>query len=307
MKEEETSVLFIGLGKMGNPMATNLADAGVPLAVVDISAPALEPFATRGIPTASYGGALEGEIVITMLPTDRHVRGALFGAGGALESKTRRVVIDMSSSEPSATKATAAQLSELGVAMLDAPVSGGVPKARSGDLTTMVGGDAAVLERCRGLLSIMCGSVQHVGPVGAGHTVKALNNFLSGVGLWASCEALLVGARAGLDPQKMVDAWSKSTGANNALETKIREAVLPRTFDWGFSLELIAKDVSIAARLARELDVPTPMLAASEEHWLMAKASAGGDSDFTNVARVLERWAGFEIPAVARSGQGPRQ
>ena len=290
------SVLFIGVGKMGAPMANNLLEAGISLAVADLSTRALEPFARRALPTATRAGDLPGDVVITMLPTDDHVREALLGEDGALRTRGRAAVIDMTSASPTATKTLASELAELGIPMLDAPVSGGVPKARSGELTAMVGGDAAVVERYRGLLAIMCGNIQHVGPIGAGHTMKALNNFLSGVGLWASCEALLIGARAGLEPRTMVEAWKKSTGHSNALDTKIPGAILPRTFDWGFSLGLISKDISIAARLARELGVPAPMLASAEENWLLAKSAFGEDADFTNVARVLEQWAGFEIP-----------
>lgn len=283
-------------------MATRLADAGIPLAVADLSATALERFAARGISTGTSGRDLPGDVVITMLPTDRHVREALVGESGALAALKRKAVIDMSSSAPGATKALAAELGERGIAMMDAPVSGGVPKAKSGQLTTMVGGEAGVLERYRPLLAHMCANVKHVGPIGAGDTVKALNNFLSGVSLWAACEALLIGSRAGLDPQTMVEAWKTSSGGSNALETKIPGAILPRTFDWGFSLGLESKDVSIAARLARELDIPAPLLAHIEEIWLLAKSTFGADADFTMAMRVLEQWAGFEVP---KSKNGP--
>lgn len=290
------SVLFIGVGNMGGPMAARLADAGVPLAVTDLSAAALEHFASRGFATAAAGADLPGDVVITILPTDRHVREALLGEDGALARRKRSAVIDMSSSAPGPTKALAAELAERGIAMMDAPVSGGVPKAKTGQLTTMVGGEAQVLARYRPLLAHMCANIKHVGPIGAGDTVKALNNFLSGVSLWAACEALLIGSRAGLDPRTMVEAWSTSTGASNALETKVPGAILPRTFDWGFSLGLISKDVSIAARLARELDIPAPLLAHIEEAWLLAKSTFGEGADFTLAMRVLEQWAGFEVP-----------
>lgn len=290
------SVLFIGVGNMGKPMALRLLEAQVPLAVADLSATALETFSTRGVPVARVSAELPGEVVITMLPTDRHVREALFGTDGALTRERRRAVIDMSSSAPGPTKAIAAELAEMGIEMLDAPVSGGVPRAKTGKLTTMVGGEGAAVQRYRELLSHMCSSIQHVGPIGAGDTMKALNNYLSGIALWASCEALLIGARAGLDPQTMVDVWRNSSGQSNALETKIPSAVLPRTFDYGFSLALIAKDVGIAARLARELDVPAPLLANAETNWLIAKHALGGDADFTSAIRVLEGWAGFEVP-----------
>ena len=291
------TVLFIGVGNMGHPMATRLLEAGVPLAVADLSPTALESFKVRGATVSQTGADLPGDIVITMLPTDKQVRAALLGEGGALSKIKRRAVIDMTSASPTGTKATAAELATLGVDMIDAPVSGGVPKAKTGQLTAMVGGEREVVDRYRPLLAHMCTNIQHVGPIGAGDAMKALNNFLSGVSLWAACEALLVGSRAGLDPGMMVDVWRKSTGQSNALDTKVVSSILPRTFDYGFSLQLIAKDVSIAARLARELDVPAPMLASSEEHWQLARAALGDSSDFTTVMRLLETWAGgAEVP-----------
>ena len=295
------NVLFIGAGNMGGPMATNLANAGVKLSVADLSKRALEPFAARGITTSTRPADLAGEVVITILPTDRNVRDALLGPGGALERK-RDAVIEMTSAAPLATKRLAAELADRGIALIDAPVSGGVGGAKNATLTTMVGGDAAVFERYRSLLAMMCGNVRHVGPVGAGHTLKALNNFLSGTSLWATCEALLIGAKAGIDPKTMVEVIKTSSGQTNALDTKIVKSVLPRTFDYGFSMRLISKDVSIAARLARELDVPAPMLAQVEEHWMLAKSQLGDDADFSAVMKLLEGWAGFELPKVSNAG-----
>jgi len=295
------NVLFIGAGNMGGPMATNLANAGINLAVADLSQRALEPFASRGIPTSTRPADLPGEVVITILPTDRNVRDALLGPGGALE-KQRDVVIEMTSASPLATKRLAAEIKDRGIALIDAPVSGGVAGAKNATLTTMVGGDASLLERYRSLLAIMCRNVRHVGPVGAGHTLKALNNFLSGTSLWATCEALLIGAKAGIDPKTMVEVIKTSSGQTNALDTKIVKSVLPRTFDYGFSMRLISKDVSIAARLARELDVPAPILAQVEEHWMLAKLQLGEDADFSAVMKLLESWADFELPKMSMEG-----
>lgn len=292
----DRSVLFVGAGNMGTPMAMHLLDAGVDLAVADLSPRALEPFAKRGVPTAACGADLPGEVVITILPTDAHVREALLGAGGALRKGKRAIVIEMTSSAPTATKRLAAELSELGVPMIDAPVSGGVRGAKSAKLTTMVGGEARLFEQYRPLLAMMCSNIRHVGTVGSGHTLKALNNFLSGISLWATCEALLVGSKAGLDLKTMVDVIHTSSGQTNALDTKIVMSVLPRTFDYGFSMRLISKDISIAARLARELDVAAPVLAQAEEHWMLAKSELGEDADFSAVMRLLERWAGYELP-----------
>jgi 3-hydroxyisobutyrate dehydrogenase len=281
---------------MGGPMATHLLDAGVQLAVADLSERALEPFAARGVPTATSAADLPGEVVITILPTDKHVREALLGSGGAIGKRKRAIVIEMTSAAPTATKRLAAELQDMGIPLIDAPVSGGVRGAKGAKLTTMVGGDEKLFERYRPLLALMCNNIRHVGPVGSGHTLKALNNFLSGVSLWATCEALLIGAKAGLDLQTMVDVIKTSSGQTNALDTKIVMSVLPRTFDYGFSMRLISKDVSIAARLARELDVPAPVLAQAEENWMLAKSQLGEDADFSAVMRLLETWADYELP-----------
>jgi 3-hydroxyisobutyrate dehydrogenase len=290
------SVLFIGAGNMGGPMATHLLDAGVQLAVADLSERALEPFSARGVPTATSAADLPGDVVITILPTDKHVREALLGSGGAIGKRKRAIVIEMTSAAPTATKRLAAELQELGIPLIDAPVSGGVRGAKAAKLTTMVGGDEKLFERYRPLLALMCNNIRHVGAVGSGHTLKALNNFLSGVSLWATCEALLIGAKSGLDLQTMVDVIKTSSGQTNALDTKIVMSVLPRTFDYGFSMRLISKDISIAARLARELDVPAPVLAQAEENWMLAKSQLGEDADFSAVMRLLETWADYELP-----------
>jgi 3-hydroxyisobutyrate dehydrogenase len=231
-----------------------------------------------------------------MLPTDRHVHDALLGPKGALD-RPRKIVIDMSSSRPSGTVVTAAALADRGVAMLDAPVSGGVPRAKTGELITMVGGDAAVLQHVQPLLAAMCKTIRAVGPIGAGHTMKALNNYLSAVALWASSEALLVGARAGLDPRTMIDVWAAGTASSHAVQVKMPMSTLPRTFDYGFSIGLLAKDLHIAAELARELDAPMPMLASVENQWELAKHELGATADYTSVLLLLERWAGFSVPA----------
>jgi 3-hydroxyisobutyrate dehydrogenase len=292
------TVLFIGVGRMGGPMARRLHAAGVKLAIADLSETALKPFAELGLHTSRFPDEMAGRVVITMLPTDVEVRQAMTGERGALKGEKREVLIDMSSSAPSATRALAEELAARGVAMLDSPVSGGVARARSGELTTMTGGDAEVFARYRPLLAHMCREIRHVGPVGAGDTMKALNNYLSAAALWASCEALLIGARAGLDPSLMVDVWKSSTARSHAVEVKIPAAVLGRSFDYGFTLGLMAKDLTIAARLARSLDMPAPLLAATEEHLLFAREALGHDADLTSLIRLLERWARFEMPTV---------
>jgi 3-hydroxyisobutyrate dehydrogenase len=290
------SVLFIGLGNMGVPMATRLADAGFSLAVADLRTEPLAPFAQRGVPTGTHPAELPGAVVVTMLPTDAHVRDALLGAGGALEIP-REAVIDMSSSAPRGTLEIAARLAKRKIAFLDVPVSGGVPRAKTGELTAMAGGDAATIEGYRPLLETMCANVRRVGDVGAGVTMKALNNFLSASAMWAACEALVTGAKAGLDPATMVEVWSTSTARSHAVDVKIPKAVLPRTFDYGFALGLMAKDLGIAAEIARQNDVAAPMIAQVQATFSLAADALGSQADLTTILTLIERWSAYSVPA----------
>ena len=290
------SVVFIGVGNMGRPMAMRVAQAGFSLAVADVRAESLAPFADLGLATATRPTQLPGDVVVTMLPTDKDVADALFGDGGALELP-RAAVIDMSSSAPQGTLDIAARLAKRDVAFLDVPVSGGVPRAKTGELTAMAGGDAATIEAYRPLLETMCASVRRVGAVGAGVTMKALNNFLSASAMWAACEALVAGSKAGLDPATMVDVWSTSTARSHAVDVKLRQAVLPRTFDYGFALGLMAKDLGIAAQIARQYDVAAPMIAQTQANFSLAADSLGPQADLTTILQLIERWSGFSVPA----------
>ncbi|GAC1575212.1 MAG: hypothetical protein NVS3B7_07630 [Candidatus Elarobacter sp.] len=293
-----SSVLFVGLGNMGAPMARRLLSAGVSLSVFDLRTEPLAEFAAAGATTGTVAADLPGDVAITMLPTDAHVAAALFDAGGIL-GRPRRAVIDMSSSAPKGTLAIAARLAEHGIAFLDAPVSGGVPRARTGELTAMAGGDATTLATYRPLLEAMCANVQHVGAVGAGVTMKALNNFLSASAMWAGCEALVAGAKAGLDPQTMIDVWSTSTARSHAVDVKIPKAVLPRTFDYGFALGLMAKDLGIAAEIARQNDVAAPMIAQTQASFALAADALGPQADLTRIITLIERWSAFAVPSTS--------
>ncbi|MBS7543093.1 NAD(P)-dependent oxidoreductase [Ancylobacter oerskovii] len=281
------SVLFIGAGRMGGLMAEHLADGGVPLAVVDLAEEALAPFRARGLPAATRAADLPGAVVITMLPTDRHVRDALLGPGGACTARTREVVIDMSTAAPSSTIALAGDLAGRGTAVLDAPVSGGMARARAGTLTAMVGGAPDAFARVRPLLDRMCGEVIHVGPVGSGHVIKALNNYLSAATLWSATEALIVGERFGLDPATMLKVWSAGSGTSHATQVKLPNHVLTGTYDFGQTLELFCKDISIAADLARRAEAETPTLDALLAFWSAARDRLGGQEDITAIARLI--------------------
>lgn len=284
-----TGVLFIGAGRMGAPMAERLRRAGVALAVADLAADTLSPFAAHGIPVASHGRDLPGAVVMTMLPADSHVRAALLGEGGACTGAfPRDTMIDLSSASPEATRALAAELAGRGIGFLDAPVSGGVAGARAGTLTAMVGGDAETFAACRPLIMHFCRRADLVGPAGSGHVVKALNNFLSAVTLWSTSEALVVGRRLGLDPAAMLAAWTAGSGRSHASEVKLPDHVLTGRYDFGQTLTLFCKDIANAQDLAEKADAATPVLDMVLAAWQGLAARIGPQGDITEVARVLE-------------------
>ncbi|HWT77515.1 MAG TPA: NAD(P)-dependent oxidoreductase [Candidatus Methylomirabilis sp.] len=292
------TIAFIGLGKMGQPMAANLAKAGFILRVMDRSAEAVQDFLSLQ-PARAFGtpqeAAAESEALITMLPTGRDVREVLVGRTESDPDAAMRglrpgaIVIDMSSSAPLLTRETGRQLAAAGVAMLDAPVSGGVLRAREGTLAIMVGGDAVAIERARPVLAAMGSKTFVIGSLGSGHAMKALNNYVSAAGLAAAAEALLVGRHFGLDPAVMTDALNASTGRNNSTENKLKQHILSGTFGSGFSLDLMAKDLVTALELAKDLGVPAPLAERCVSLWKDANAQLGPGADHTEIFRFLER------------------
>lgn len=291
------TIAFLGLGMMGRPMAARLAGAGFKLRVFDVSQKAVSDFAgahPQALATASAKAAAAGaDALITMLPDGKIVRQALFeGRDAAVEGLAAgALVLDMSSSNPVATQALARDLAGRGVALLDAPVSGGVRRAVDGSLSIMVGGAAADLERARPILGAMGKTITLCGPAGAGHALKALNNYLSAAGLVAMCEALVVGEAFGLDPGTMVDVFNTSTGKSNATEVKGRQFVVPRNFVAGFTTSLMAKDLATAGDVARHLKLKMPNLEQAVSYWTAADGKLGTGADHTEIFRYAEMLA----------------
>jgi 3-hydroxyisobutyrate dehydrogenase len=285
---------FVGLGNMGRPMAENLLKAGFGLAVADADPKRLAGLGVKALLPASLAVLGEmSDIVITMLPDGKIVRKALLGDEGSndgvLDGLTAgSLVVDMSSSAPVGTRALGAELASRGIALVDAPVSGGVKRAIDGTLAIMVGGEAADIERCRPLLAAMGREVFPTGPLGSGHAMKALNNYVSAAGLAAAAEAVLVGQRFGLDPATMVDILNASTGRNNATENKFKQFILPKRYAAGFTLGLMAKDLRTALETAEATDTRTPLAAACIALWNEAEAKLGAAADHTEIARYLE-------------------
>ncbi|MEQ4304649.1 NAD(P)-dependent oxidoreductase [Plantactinospora sp. B6F1] len=283
----DRSVVFIGLGAMGLPMASRLLAAGVAVRGFDLSGTARARFTTAGGQTfpAAAEAAAGSDVVILMLPDSKAVDAVISQIRGVLEQGA--LVIDMSSSEPQRTRELASDLSKDDeVHLVDAPVSGGVEGARAGTLTIMVGGEPTQVERARGLLEHM-GTVKHAGPVGAGHAVKALNNLLSATHLWVTSEAILAGERFGLDPRVMLEIINGSSGRSGSTENKWPNFILPGTYDSGFTLRLMLKDMRIAADLARQVGLASTLGEAAIEHWARADRQLGPAADHTEVARCV--------------------
>lgn len=288
---ERFGIGFVGIGRMGAPMTECLVTAGWPVRVFDLRPEVLAPFEGReGVTVAgSLAEAAEGAaLVITMLPDGKAVRAAVLGEGklaGAMGEGA--VLADMSTSYPLETTQLAKELAGTGIALADAPVSGGVWRAELGQLTIMAGGEAVALDRVEPALSAM-GKVYRTGPLGSGHAMKVLNNYLSASGLAAACEAVLIGRRFGLDPDLMADVFNVSTGRNNATEVKLKQHVNSGRFASGFAMDLMAKDLKLAAALARDLGVEAEGLAACAELYAKAVEALGGAADHTKVMRLIE-------------------
>lgn len=288
---------FIGMGNMGVPMAANLVRAGHRVTAFDVVTSRAREFAAQHAAQAAPDlGALGRacDLVITMLPSGREVRQALLEMeGGALAANLRAgaTVIDMSSADPVGTRKLGAELSPRGIALVDAPVSGGVPRAKDGSLTIMIGGEAAAVARVKPVLARMGGKLFEVGGLGCGHAMKALNNFLAGTSFAAASEALRVGRQFGLDPAVMVDVINVSTGRSFATEVVMNQHVLTESFATGFALGLLAKDVKIAADLATQLGADAPVGRLICELWAEARDGLGGDCDHSRAATYWGRSA----------------
>ena len=292
--EAKYAVGFVGIGKMGLPMATRIAAHGYPLRVYDSSAAALAAIrAVSGVQAVKSLADIGREcaVVILMLPDSAVVKQVLYGDKDALAAHLKKgsVVIDMSSSSPPATRELGPRLKAAGVDLIDAPVSGGVKRAVDGSLAIMAGGEAAVIARVQPLLSTMGKSVIETGMLGSGHAMKALNNYVSAAGLLAACEALKVGADFGIAPDKIVAVLNASTGKNNSTENKLMQFIVSGQFNSGFSLGLMKKDINIATDLAHSLGSETLLGEVLLKSWADAEKKFSGAADHTEIYRMLEK------------------
>lgn len=281
---------FIGLGRMGLPMAENLVRAGFGVVGFDTSEAACGAFREKGgrIGRTAAEVAGEADLLVTMLPNGRIVHSALLEEPGfALALRPGAIVIDMSSSAPTQTGALAEALASRRITLIDAPVSGGVAKAVDGTLAILVGGETAEVERVKPVLGAMGGSIIHTGATGSAHCMKALNNFVSAAGLVAVSEALHVGTKFGLKPETIVEALNASTGRNNTTERKALPFMVSQAYNSGFAMNLMAKDIGIAADLATELGLDMAELSLMAKLWREASQALGPEADHTAMHRFV--------------------
>lgn len=285
-----TSVGVIGLGKMGYHMAHNLARAGFTLLVDDMDRALTERVAEEcgATSVSSLADWAEADIVILMLPNSDIVESVVLG-GLADAMREGALLVDMSSSDPLRTRALAETLSEHGIRFIDAPVSGGVIGAQQGSLSIMVGGDGTDLEEARPILDALGRTVIHVGPHGAGHAAKALNNLVSAVTLTVTGEALQTAIRFGIDPSVMNDVLNASSGRSNTSERKVEQFFLSGAFDSGFTVGLMAKDMRTSVALAQALGIEQPVGAPGTDYWSRVAQEQDAEADHTRVFEYLGR------------------
>lgn len=279
------NIAFIGLGNMGQPMVANLAKAGFDLKLHDLDQAHTQALAKQhgARACADWASLAQGtDVVITMLPTGAIVRDVLLDRDGGLAAHLQpgTLVVDMSSSEPLATQELAGALAERGLALVDAPVSGGVPGAVAGTLSIMAGCDAAEnLQRLAPVFAAMGKRVFHTGNCGSGHAMKALNNFVAASAYVATAEALAIGTRFGLEAAQIVDIINVSTGRSFNSEVVFSNHVVPGTFNTGFALGLLAKDVGIATGLGQALEIDAPLSLTVHQRWKQAREDLGEQVD----------------------------
>ena len=288
---------FIGVGRMGQPMASRLIAAGHPVVAYDIQGQALSAIANKGAATASSPAevASRAEIVMTSLPVPAVVEEVALGIDGVASGSRVKTFVDLSTTGPRVAKAIAAGLAARGITAIDAPVSGGVAGAVKGTLAVMTSGPKEVCERLRPAFEVL-GKYFYVGSEpGMGQMMKLLNNLLSATNIAATSEAVVLGVKAGLDPHVMVDVINAGSGRNTASEDKFPRAILPRSFDMGFAMALMTKDVKLCLDEAEAQGVPMWIGQAVKQVWQYGLAQGGQEQDFTEIIRHMEKWANVTV------------
>ena len=288
---------FVGLGIMGKPMAKNLISAGYDLIVYDRNSQAVKEVAAAGATAANsvVEVAAAADVFFTMLPNSPHVKDVLFGEGNAISTlRSGATVIDMSSINPVASREFAAALAEKGVEMLDAPVSGGEPKAIDGTLAFMVGGKKEVFEKYKPFLENMGASVTLVGDIGAGNVAKLCNQVVVAVNIAAVSEALMLGQKCGVNPEDVFNAIKGGLAGSTVMNAKA-PMMLDRNFAPGFRIDLHIKDLNNVMDAAKSVDSPIPLTAQMMEMMKVLHHDGEGSSDHSAIVKFYEKLAGEEV------------
>lgn len=288
---------FIGVGVMGGRMARRLIDAGYPLIIYDVNPAAVKPLAKLGarVVRSPREVANAAQTVFASVPSPQILRDVALGASGVIHGKKIKTLVDLSTTGCSVEKEIAKELAARGIALVDAPVSGGATGAAKGTLAVMVAGKAATVVAVRDALGVF-GKVFVVGKEpGQAQLMKLLNNLLSQSALAMSLEVFVAGAKGGLDPDMMVDVINAGSGRNTATDDKIPRAVLTRTFDFGFPISGACKDIGLAIEECQAMGLPMIVGSAARQLWQFAYNQGGGKRDMTALVTYLEPWAGVEV------------
>ena len=288
---------FIGLGNMGQPMARRLIEAGHKLVVYDTRNDAVAPLVAMGAQVASSPADVADrvETVMASLPSLQISEKVATGEGGVIHGKRIKRFIDLSTTGSQVAVKIAATLAKKNITQIDSPVSGGVGGATKGTLAVMVSGPKVEIDLVKGVLAVF-GKVFVIGDKpGMAQTMKLANNFLSATAMAATSEAVAMGVKAGLDPAVMIDVINAGSGRTTASDGKFPQAILPRTFNYGFATALMLKDVRLCFDEAKSLNVPSTVMSAVLDQWETTNAEYGGDSDFTAIVKMIEKRAGVIV------------
>ncbi|MEO8099138.1 MAG: NAD(P)-dependent oxidoreductase [Acidobacteriota bacterium] len=288
---------FVGVGRMGAPMARNLIHAGFEVTIFDAHPAARAPLSAMGAHVASSPAAVgsAAEIVIVSLPTPEIVRKVALGEGGVSSGSRVKIFIDVSTTGPKVAAEIAAGLAAKNIIAVDAPVTGGVGGAQKGTLAIMLACPRDLIDRLTPILSPL-GKIFFLGETpGSGQLMKLANNLLSASALAVTSEVMVMGVKGGLDPKVMLDVINAGTGRNSASVDKFPKAILPRTFDFGFAIGLLLKDVRLCMEEAATLGVPMMVGSAIQELLRITAQNQGDDADFTTIVKTVEAGAGVEV------------
>jgi len=292
---------FIGLGNMGMPLTQRLLNAGHKVIVYDPRAAVVETMVSKGALAATSLKDLadRAEVVFMSLPMPNVVRQVAIGEGGLIEGSKSKVIVDLSTTGPTVAAEVSETLIKAGKVLIDCPVSGGAAGAGKGTLALMVAGEDAVINDIEPVLEAF-GKIFRVGVIpGQGQTMKLINNLMSSAALTIASETMVLGVKAGLDADKMIEVLNSGSGSNSATANKIPQFVLPRSFDFGFALGLSTKDARLCLEEGDKLGVPMIVGTAVKTLLTIGRDHLGSDADMTEIIRVVEQWAGVEVKGAA--------